>query len=373
MVTQTNFRICSQSQIFLWINVKTIFCFFLFIFADSLSAEQYDKWIVVTTIQYPTEPVKKLASIPGWRLVVVGDKKTPKDWHLENCDYLDPDKQSKLGYQISELLPWNHYCRKNIGYLYAIQNGAKIIYETDDDNFLTGDVNFLPEECTLDELNCSSSCANIYAYFGQPQVWPRGFPLEKINNAGNFTLRCGVKHWIGIEQGVVNKDPDVDAIYRMTRPSEVYFEKKNSCALPKRVFCPFNSQNTLFHQSAFWGLYIPSTTAFRVCDIWRGYMTQRLLWDANLSLCFTSPTAVQERNYHDFLKDFRDEQDLYLKAGELVTFLLNWKNESPNFVDRIRAITHDMTTAGYYKEKENELMEAWLLDLKKIGYQFPRV
>lgn len=354
-------------------NLRLSLFFCLFLLAHSLGAVQYDKWIVVTTIQHPTDPVKKLASIPGWRLVVVGDKKTPKDWHLDNCDYLDPDKQLKLGYRIAELLPWNHYCRKNIGYLYAIQNGAKVIYETDDDNFLTGNINFLPEECALNELNCSTSCANIYAYFGKPQVWPRGFPLEQIHHGRNFTLRQGIQHRIGIEQGLVNKDPDVDAIYRLTQPPEVYFEKKNTCALSKNVFCPFNSQNTLFHQLAFWGLYIPATTAFRVCDIWRGYMVQRLLWDAGLSLCFTSPTAIQERNYHDFLKDFRDEQDLYLKAGALVTFLSKWKNEAPILADRIRAMTYDMAVAGYYKENEKELMEAWLQDLKKIGYQFPGV
>ena len=74
-------------------------------FMSFLQGEQYPNWIVVTTIQYPTEALKKLASIPGWHLVVVGDKKTPKDWHLQNCDYLDVEKQIKLGYKIAELLP----------------------------------------------------------------------------------------------------------------------------------------------------------------------------------------------------------------------------------------------------------------------------
>lgn len=33
--------------------------------------------------------------------------------------------------------------------------------------------------------------------------------------------------------------------------------------------CPWNSQNTLFAKDALWGLLIPITTTFRVCDIWR--------------------------------------------------------------------------------------------------------
>lgn len=33
-------------------------------------------------------------------------------------------------------LPWNAYSRKNVGYLWAIQHGARTVYETDDDNEL---------------------------------------------------------------------------------------------------------------------------------------------------------------------------------------------------------------------------------------------
>ena len=42
--------------------------------------DMHDKWIVVTTISSPTEDVKKLAAMDGWKVVVVGDTKTPADW-----------------------------------------------------------------------------------------------------------------------------------------------------------------------------------------------------------------------------------------------------------------------------------------------------
>ncbi|KAJ7379596.1 hypothetical protein OS493_013991 [Desmophyllum pertusum] len=42
--------------------------------------EMHDKWIVLTTINSPTADVKKLAGIEGWKVVVVGDTKTPVDW-----------------------------------------------------------------------------------------------------------------------------------------------------------------------------------------------------------------------------------------------------------------------------------------------------
>ena len=40
----------------------------------------HEKWIVLTTINTPTADVKKLAGIEGWKVVVVGDTKTPADW-----------------------------------------------------------------------------------------------------------------------------------------------------------------------------------------------------------------------------------------------------------------------------------------------------
>ena len=60
---------------------------------------------------------------------------------------------------------------------------------------------------------------NVYAYFGRPDVWPRGFPLENINNTdGNNVLSpAGVtKSYSPIKSYLVNGDPDTDAIFRLT-------------------------------------------------------------------------------------------------------------------------------------------------------------
>ena len=48
--------------------------------------EMHDRWIVLTTVNSPTEDVKKLAAIDGWRVVVVGDTKTPADWRYAVYD-----------------------------------------------------------------------------------------------------------------------------------------------------------------------------------------------------------------------------------------------------------------------------------------------
>ena len=45
---------------------------------------------------------------------------------MEGVTYLTPADQEALPYRIVSLLPWNHFGRKNVGYLYAVHHGAKV-------------------------------------------------------------------------------------------------------------------------------------------------------------------------------------------------------------------------------------------------------
>ena len=42
-------------------------------------------------------------------------------------------------FPVVKALPWNHFGRKNIGYLYAILHGATTVWDFDDDNMLLTD------------------------------------------------------------------------------------------------------------------------------------------------------------------------------------------------------------------------------------------
>ena len=334
----------------------------------------HDKWIVVTTIQSPTNQLKKMAQIENWQLLVVGDQRTPSDWHLENCIYLSPETQLSLGYALADMLPWNHYSRKNIGYLYAIQHGAKLIYDTDDDNEPIGALNPISPDSTLPIMGSNELCANIYKYFDRPDVWPRGYPLEKITSSRDFHIVDDRACSIGIEQGIVNNDPDVDAIFRLTHhgPIHIFFESKAAIALEKEVYCPTNSQNTFFHHDAFFTLYLPSSVNMRVADIWRGYWAQKLLNTINLYTIFSGPSAVQERNDHNFFVDFICEYDLYIKSMKLIEFLNTWKHEKGNPLYTMLTLLHNLATQGFIRERELPLCHAWIDDLKKIGYTIQR-
>ena len=100
-------------------------------------------------------------------------------------------------------------------------------------------------------------------------------PDPKTNKSCALGFKRGASKPINPAQGMADLDPDVDAIYRLTQKLGVNFEKDvASVVLPEGVMCPWNSQNTLFEREALWGLLIPVTTTFRVCDIWRSYWVQ---------------------------------------------------------------------------------------------------
>lgn len=343
-------------------------------------SEKHDKWIVITSVNYPTADVKKLAAIPGWKMVMVGDTKSPKDWSYPNVVFLDVKAQESLGFKSTKLLKYKSYTRKNIGYLYAIQHGAKVIYETDDDNSPSnGKIEFdqtsRREYLVYDSVK--THVVNPYAHFGQSTIWPRGYPLDHIGDPIPRSYRKCKNPKATIQQGVVDGDPDVDAIFRLTRKDagvdlKVQFDKTASpVLLPKGVIAPYNTQNTLHLYDAFWGLLIPQTVAFRVCDIWRGYWAQRLMWDINSYITFFPPNAVQYRNSHSYLDDFIDERELYHLSSSLVEYLVNWKSNKAHFFDRVLQLSQDMAEKDFWRPDDALLVRYWLEDLIAIGYQPP--
>src|SRR6185503_2800772 len=115
-----------------------------------------------------------------------------------------------------------------------------------------------------------------------------------------------------IVQFLADGDPDVDAVFRLTRPQPKWLKKAEPIELRPGTWCPFNSQNTLFRREVYPLLYLPSHCSFRMTDIWRSLVAQRCLWELGEGIVFHSATVRQDRNEHDLLKDFAQEVDGYL-------------------------------------------------------------
>ncbi|UJR23258.1 hypothetical protein I4U23_026278 [Adineta vaga] len=358
-----------------------------------------DKWIVITTIHYPTQAIYKFLNLTTpWNLIIIADRKTPTHWlkHLNSHNTsrllflsLQQQQQHSLHFRILQFLPQGSYARKNLGYLIAIQCGAQIIFESDDDNLLeNNDIYLLPKLLQPKHLpwfafhRQRSLFVNIYASFGHPHIWPRGFPIDQLRNLtedGWHSLRQNQQNITHayIQQYLADLDPDVDAIYRLAHPmtiGRVQFDRDQPpIALESFTFSPYNTQNTVTYYEAFWGLYLPVTTTFRVCDIWRGYWVQRLLWDIGGHLIFGRSTVQQIRNSHSYIEDMDDEYQLYHQSASFVRFLASWSSSNPSLVGRIRELARAISQGGFWKWKEVEITDAWLDDLRSVGYKFPSI
>lgn len=324
------------------------------------------KVLVITSIFEPTEAVKKFAEVDGWQLVVVGDKKTPTDWQHEGVTYLGPEDQEKLGYHILQHLPWNHYCRKMVGYLYAMSQGADIIADSDDDNIPMDNWPSLPDNTALRPCLSGQKFVNIYKQFTDAPVWPRGFPLPLLTSKDEPTLGTTSENdKVGVWQFLANEDPDVDAIYRLVDNTPIYFKESDPIVLAKGTVCPFNSQNTFFHKQFFPLLYLPAYVTFRFTDILRGLAAQPLLWSEGYNLGFGQATVVQKRNPHDYLRDFESEIPVYLYSEQVIDIANETLAEATagSLPEKLQAVYKSLLEAGIVTSEELQLLHAWCKDL----------
>jgi hypothetical protein len=327
------------------------------------------KFIVITTINPLNEVLEAYAALPDWRLVVVGDRKGPKGGiSHDRLTFLGIDGHNDLGLDFPRYCPENSYARKNVGYLYALSQGAEVIAETDDDNAPRGgwgtDVRF-----SVPDGECMEGARyfNVYREFTKSRIWPRGYPLDRVTR-DEPVLRTRRDLSIGAWQFLADRSPDVDAIYRLTHGDPVYFDPRAPFALAPHVYCPFNSQNTFWRRETFPFMYMPLSVTIRFTDILRGYVAQRLMWDAGMMLGFGPATVIQDRNAHDLMRDFNDEVPMYLQV-ERVVDILEALPTGGSAVDRLVRAYASLREAGIVTPSELQALEAWAGDLRRLGWK----
>ena len=329
--------------------------------------------LIVTTISAPTREMREFAAQCGARgieFVVIGDTKTPSSFALEHCDYYSVERQLETGFQYAAAAPLRHYARKNVGYLAAIAGGAEIIIESDDDNYpLPG---FWSERQRTQKARVFEKAGwlNVYAYFSDAHIWPRGLPLDAVRQpvppAEGLALTDAD---CPIQQGLCNGDPDVDAIYRLVNPLPIDFQEADGVALASNSWCPFNSQNTTWWRDAFPLLYLPGTCSIRMTDIWRGFVAQRIAWANGWNVLFHSPTVYQDRNAHNLMRDFSDEISGYLNNRAIAESFesLDLKPSAENLPENLRLCYEALLKLELVETRELELLDGWLADLASVG------
>jgi hypothetical protein len=331
--------------------------------------------IVVTSIFQPNKSLLALAEGAKrnkWEFIIIGDVSSPKEFYLEGATYYDVTAQRNLQWKFAALCPERHYTRKNIGYLIAMANGSNVIIETDDDNIPNPEFWLPRNESAAVRLTSGSGWANIYSLFTTVKVWPRGFPLEEIHRSdSNLSIsKNSLEIYCPIQQGLADENPDVDAVFRMTQMLPIVFEKGDNYHIAKGLWCPFNSQNTTWFKEVFPLLYLPSFCSFRMTDIWRSFVAQRILWECDWTLMFHNATVWQERNEHSLIKDFEQEVPGYINNNKIINLLekLNLKKGKNEISQNLLVCYEALIRNGIISDvKELDLLKAWLTDVESIN------
>ena len=147
-----------------------------------------------------------------------------------------------------------------------------------------------------------------------------------------------------ILQTLVNIEPDLDAIYRMTisdAPLNFPFSDE-ILVCGEKVISPGNTQSTFWvNKEKFHFLYIPRWVTFRFCDILKMYIAQ-----SNASLAYAGFWSEQFRNPHDYMVDFESEVQCYLNTEKVV------KHLSENQSNSIEVIYQNLFEIGICTEQE---------------------
>jgi hypothetical protein len=314
--------------------------------------------LVITTIASPTAAIIRCRTLlEGWPIVVVGDRKTPTPWQVDGIDYIPFDVSIS---PLAAAIPANSYSRKNLGYLQAIRSGAPVILETDDDNSPYETFGkALSREVIGSEVR-TGGWVNAYRAFTDEQIWPRGLPLTVVGPSLRQRLARGAtaRADCPIQQFLADGDPDVDAIYRLTRGGEVDFHGEPLILRPG-TYTPLNSQNTAWWPETYRLLYIPSYVSWRVSDIWRGLVATAVAQVRGWSVAVLPPTVRQDRNPHDLLKDFREEVPVYLETADTLARLIDAVAGAQDSADALRLAWDALVRSGSVPREELAVVDAW--------------
>ena len=329
--------------------------------------------VVVTSISAPNAALRELAcqcKARGFAFYLIGDVPSPADFSLEGCEFYSLARQQAAGLKTAELLPTRHYARKNIGYLLAMRARSRMLLETDDDNMP------LPEfwadrkpEQRVPTLS-ATGWTNVYKYFSEANIWPRGLPLDAIQALQPaFDALPVVESDCPIQQGLADGNPDVDAIYRLVLPLPISFRAGRRMALADGAWSPFNSQSTAWFPKAYPLLYLPSYCSFRMTDIWRSFVAQRIAWENGWSVLYSSPDVFQERNEHSLMRDFADEVPGYLHNRAIGDRLqaLKLTAGAENIAENLIRCYEELVRLGVVDAKEIPLVKAWAQDIAELS------
>ena len=272
----------------------------------------------------------------GIEFIVIGDRKTPAA-AAEFCAQVERESGCHMNYfdvarqqdyltrfrRLNRLVPWNSIQCRNVGLIYALEQGYENVISIDDDNFLVAGSDFVGEHISGLGVSASQKIVHTdtgwFNCLGMMQtnfgtVYPRGFALGKRWQPENWKFSDAIRRPV-VNAGLWAGDPDIDALTRIYFPVEARLPLSHDyLTLAKECWCPINTQNTAFHRGAaavsfvvVMGYELNGLKMARYDDIWMSWFLRAIMDHFGDAARYGKPVVQQNRNQHNLFRDLRDE------------------------------------------------------------------
>ncbi|KAK3086538.1 hypothetical protein FSP39_019888 [Pinctada imbricata] len=280
--------------------------------------------------------------------------------------FLSSAKQNSLYHDFNRFITTRHVSRKNIGYIYAIDHGAKMIWDISEYHSRG---KFLVDKAEQDILTV---CPEYKDFIMNPLDFydisqkPRGFPLSfDISQAKSCPIRGILGS--GIMQLFDPKHPDVGKTKSVESKPDQTFQAAKIIPLqiPHSIAVPLNYHSTVWSVEAFPYLFLPSTVSSDAADIWRGYIAQTLnnfyFEVSYMPVSSTDFKSVKEPN-DDHLSE---SEDLTKKTDMLIELLNELRRK--NYDLNLETFYAEMYKRGYIESPDILLLHVWGKMLANLG------
>ena len=267
------------------------------------------------------------------------------------------------------------------GYLYAIAHGAKVIYSSDG---FSGPSDRLLSESSRQTISGlrfrSEQFFNPYQHFGQPQLFKqyhihKGQPpkiRETMYYTNEWKTPLIMKEMV---DGLHKAESRLNGSTIMRGDVNVAFDQCAPMAIVTEAsYTSFESMNTLYLYDSFFAL-LKSPVPPGKCSVTWEYWTQRLIWEVEGGVGFL--VSNNETGRYKAVDTPLSPMEMHTdnrQIPHLRRLLKSWQC-TPR-VSAISTCMKDLTQVlvenAFWPTQYILLIDAWISDLKSVGYNEPR-
>ncbi|ESP05593.1 hypothetical protein LOTGIDRAFT_152450 [Lottia gigantea] len=306
-------------------------------------------WVILETERSPSTSEKTFCDNSGYTVLVIGNDLYRTQWGKAKCRFHGLTDQKKLNFKSAMYLKNSNVSstvRKNIGILFAIQQGATVIYDL---------------KTISDFVNIDFNHKWCLRYSGPENFNP--FLHFKIVNAGDRRDNF-IYYLTDCKQSVISILPSINLTDDTSFPvnkQEYVNEAAPSISVSHDIFLKFVPESQIYHSDSFWNsVLFPKTTV--AAALFTSYWKQYLLQQVGEDLSVIAQGNTKYRNYNFNSTPYSIYQQIFH------SHTCNGYISIPQCAIKLAKL---LVRYKIWEPSNLGLLLAWFDDLNRLNYTLP--